>query len=53
MAGNAGEAREVLDEALVYLKPNNMKDEQIIYPRTDQALGERKADELVVEMLAL
>lgn len=43
----------LLEEALAFLTPHNMKEEQIIYPRTDQALGERKADELVEEMLTL
>lgn len=52
-AGDAGEARDLVDEVKVFLEPHNMKEEQIIYPRTDQALGEREREALVEQMLTL
>lgn len=52
-AGDAADARDLLDEALAFLEPHNMKEEQIIYPRTDQALGERESEALVEQMLTL
>ena len=46
-------ARGQLHEVVAILEAHNMKEENIIYPRTDAALGEREREELVRQMQAL
>ena len=52
-AGDADTAGDALDEAVQLLRQHNMKEEHIIYPRTDQALGEQAREALVDQMLTL
>ncbi len=52
-AKDAPAAHDALDEAVELLRQHNMKEEHIVYPRTDEALGERAREELVAQMLTL
>lgn len=52
-AEDAAAARDALGEAIQLLRRHNMKEEHIVYPHTDQALGERAREELIDQMLTL